>query len=142
MAETRIDSPPTDPDDPDHPWNRVQQSLADLRECSVSRELRSLERAWLAGSIPALADAVALCGQHARPLPDWATDGVQRALAGVPGNNAGKLDVHYSRWDAVGELRDRKEELSLRGYKPTWEAAYGDAETIKKSYQLIQRLFK
>ena len=90
----------------------------------------------------------------ASPLPEWATDGVQRALARVPGNNAGKLDVHYTRWDAVTELRDGKEELSLRGYKPTWEIAYanaaemlaekakGDAETIKKSYQLIQRLFK
>ena len=112
MAEAKIESPPIDPDDPNHPFNRVQRSLADLRECSFSRELQNLERAWLDGSIPALADAVALCGQHARPLPDWATDGVQRALAQVPRNKRpASMDV---RWD-------RKDELSLRGYKPVWE---------------------
>jgi hypothetical protein len=77
------------------------------------------------------------------------------AIARVPGNKAGKLDVLYTRWDAVTELRDGKEELSLRGYKQTWEATYanaaemlietpanGDTETIRKPYQLIQRLFR
>ena len=52
------------PTDPKHPFNR---------EDYVNRTLDSLKRAWLrAGMLPALADAIMVCREHNRPLPEWA----------------------------------------------------------------------
>ena len=78
--------------------------------------------------------------------------------------NTPDYDMHYTRWDMVRELRDRRVELALprrlpdgttASYAPTWEASYenaaealggtsyeGSSDTIKKSYQLIERLFR
>ena len=66
-----------------------------------------------------------------------------------------KLEVHVIRWDAVCELRDRREELKDKGYEPTWEAAFenasehlrgtkaqGSRDAIESSYKLVQRLVK
>jgi hypothetical protein len=57
--------------------------------------------------------------------------------------------IHFARWDAVRELRDRKGE---DGIPKTWEDAYelaseyfegseaaGSARTMKESYQLVRR---
>ena len=137
----------------------------DLRERFIQRELDNLERV---GSDEALLAAIQWCAEYQRPLPTWAVKGVQRALTDLgikavarKGRHARRETaaresrIHYTRWDAVHELRDRRHELQTLGYKPTWEEAYfnasetlqgteaaGSPEAIKKSYQLVNRLFK
>ena len=142
------------PTSPDHPANRDegrtitrQQHLEQLH----AREVARLERVFLAGDKSSLAEVVLLCGKCERPLPHWAVVAIIEALKG----SRFKGEKHYTRWDAVRELRERKEELASLGYKATWEAAYenaaemlkgtaaqGEPEAIKKSYEMINRLMK
>ena len=98
-----------------------------------------------------------MCGREKQPLPAW----VERAVLALIDNRQRpkgiptKLDVHVIRWDAVVELRDRREELKDKGYEPTWDAAFetvsgmlrgteaqGSPDAVKASYGLVQRLFK
>ena len=67
--------------------------------------------------------------------------------------------IHWMRWTMVSDLRDRKknnpEDLLFQVVDPTWDAWYervseelrntiaaGSPDAIKKSYQLVERLFK
>src|SRR5262249_1064927 len=62
--------------------------------------------------------------------------------------------IHYARWDAVNELRERKDEILARGDNrgSSWEKRYGavselfegteaegEPDTIKASYQWVER---
>jgi hypothetical protein len=122
--------------------------------------LRVFKRSWDDGSLAALADAVQLCRQWEIPLPDWVADGVQRMLAEP--KLCAKLmaterrnNIHYTRWDAVRELRDRRGELAAAGYRPSWNDAYcnaaekladteaaGSPAAVAKSYQKVEKLFR
>lgn len=137
----------------------------------VDRRLAACERAWAAGNYPALMDAVGLCTNYGRPLPAWVARATLDALAeryeGVVGEKRGRLAnpkaeyrqnyIHYCRWDAVNELRDRQAELEPAGYDLRWEKifhvvseylnqsrsiAFGGPDAIRKSYQLVQRAFR
>src|SRR4029450_1168119 len=133
-------------------------------------ELQRLERVWREDKrVEALAAALVLCSKGRAALPDWAATGVQQVLATLIGTTPDYM-MHYTRWEMVRELRDRKAELFAAqrvyarkhhsayepryDFKPTWDAAYenaskasagtpyeGSADTIKKSYQLINSLF-
>lgn len=84
------------------------------------------KRAWRAGSLPALADAVTLCTRAGRTLPAWAILGLRRVLAdrfrGQTRRGLGRRarpetayreDMrHYERWSAVMELQERQAELA------------------------------
>ena len=151
------------PTDPKHPFNADTR----LPEDYINSRLDSLKRAWLrAGMLPALADAILMCREHNRPLPEWAALAAVAALrklydqAVVKG--AGRHAhlktrdrqnaVHFLRWEMVTELRERKDELEAFGYKPTWDAAYknvsdklkgtfarGSPGAVKDSYQRVSR---
>ncbi len=95
--------------------------------------------------------------RNASPAPQWvraavliALNGANTGKRGRPRNDA----VDYARWDAVRELRDRRQELRDT-LKPTWEAAYenasemlegteaqGEPHSIKASYQRVERLLR
>ena len=98
------------------------------------------------------------------PLPDWVRRAVLARLSEVkrPKGMPTKMDVHVTRWDAVCELRERREELKdpplgckTEGCKPTREAAFenvskllrgteaqGSPGAVEASYKLVQRLIK
>lgn len=117
----------------------------------TEHELEICERAWEAGVSEAVADAVELCERASLPPPTWLVGAigflVQRELKHSARR---KWDlIHYARWDAVQELRDRKGEP---GIPETWIDCYervaehfagtvasGSAETIRSSYQRVNR---
>lgn len=119
------------------------------------RKLEILERAYADGNRDALRAAVKICAR--RPAPEWVRDAVLAALNGANANKRGRPRddaVDYARWDAVRELRERRQELRDT-LKPTWEAAYenaseilkgtkahGEPHSIKASYQRVERLFR
>jgi hypothetical protein len=174
MGEIDVSGHPTDPN---NPWSQDRPSLAERRDASRNVELQRLERVWREErKIEALAAALVLCSEGRVALPEWAAIGVQQVLATLISATPDYM-MHYTRWDLVSELRDRKAELFERqrheapklrkldpkgekygepryDLQPTWDAAYenaskalagtkyeGSADTIKKSYQLIERLF-
>jgi hypothetical protein len=122
--------------------------------------LHVFKRAWDDGSLAALADAVQLCRQWKIPQPDWVADGVLQML--TEPRLCAKLtaaerrnNMHYARWDAVRELRDRRGELTAAGYRPTWNDAYrnaakilagteaaGSPGAIEQSYKKVEQLFR
>jgi len=128
----------------------------------INRRLLICERAWRDGSTVALQDAVSVCRQYRRALPDWASEAISAALGaaqkgGVKRRRGERTPAtahrenikHYARWDAVREIRDRLDELA--DIASTWEETYGaaadilagtaaagSAETMKASYQLVE----
>jgi hypothetical protein len=116
------------------------------------RKISVCERAWHAGVSDAVVDAIALCDVYGVPPPAWLAGAVRALVARTPSAKR-KMDlIHYARWDAVQELRDRKGE---EGLPKTWEECYarvsaffegtqaqGSPETIKRSYQLVARGLK
>jgi hypothetical protein len=155
------------PVDPDHPFNRDRRTAEEWRQEIVERELRRMERAWGQGVTRALSDAVRFCHRSSVPPPVWVVQGIQAALAQYGGQHRrwGRLAtpeererqnrIHHERWDAVTELRERKDELAALGYHPSWQEAYvnaseklagteaeGSPESMKKSYQLVERLMR
>ena len=142
--------------------------MAGSIDAFLEQKIATCERAWHAGSFPALMDVIALCKRYSRPLPQWAADGALKALAeryeGAGGEKRGCLAslknehrqryIHYSRWDAVRELRDRRRELADR-CEPTWDAVYenaskvlqgtvaaGGPDAVKKSYKRVAQAFR
>jgi len=131
------------------------------RRAGFERELRHMEQAWRAGVADALTDAVAWCECFGEPPPRWVSQGVLALVAGHVGEQKGpgrlgnvkatrRQDmIHFARWDAVTECRDRK---GQRGIPTTWPECYaavsemfvgteaeGAEETMKASYQLVAR---
>jgi len=97
----------------------------------VRRELARCEQAWKAGIKDAVSDAVALCSDFRCQIPHWLSQAVNDALAGKGLSDAKRQQdlVHYVRWDAVRELRDRKGE---DGIPRSWEKCYAHASDILK----------
>jgi hypothetical protein len=121
------------------------------RERFVERELRLCEQAWQSGVSQAVADGLAWCERHKLPPPPWLCNAVRVLVErDVIGAADRKWDmIHYRRWDAVRELRDRKGE---HGIPKTWPECFaavsqhfegteagGSAETIRASYNLVTK---
>ena len=127
-------------------------------------EIDRLEAIFRGGNLKALKRAVELCGRYDMPLLPWVRHAVLARLdeAPRPKGTPTKMDVHVIRWDAVCELRERREELKdppigckTEGYKPTREAAFENASevlrgtdaqgspgAVEASYKLVQRRIK
>jgi hypothetical protein len=143
------------PTDPNHYCYRATVGTVEQLHASY---LGALARGWDDGSLSALMNAVKHCRQNNLPLPHWAANDVLRTLANPDRRLAGadrRNRIHYTRWDMVHELRDRRQELAASGYRPTWPEAYenasqalsgtaaaGSPEVIKKSYQKVERSFR
>lgn len=134
----------------------MRSPLADL----VDRKLDDLEKAWRDGNLAALSAAMRCCRKHERTPPDWLVEGVEEVCTGGLGRLAARKEadrqnqIHYMRWEAINELRARKDDLADI-IKPTWEEAYiaaarglrgtiaaGAPDTMKASYQIVQKDFK
>lgn len=88
-------------------------------------DLAHYERAWRAGSIPALVDAIILCHEEQTPIPLWLAQATialigmlfegkslqRRGRNGKATARYKNAQIHYARWDAVCELKDRRDEL-------------------------------
>ena len=103
-----------------------QRTPAEIRAEVFKREIERCERGWRSGVAEAVADAVLLCGEHQVPPPRWLCEAVrvvvERDLLGAATR---KWDmIHFARWDAVQELRDRKGEP---GIPKTWAECYDAA---------------
>ena len=146
------------PTDPRHPWNRPERSSPEAqRRICFERHLRCLHRSVEAGSRTALAEAARWCDRWKRPYPSWLAARLQ-STACTPNRTKGpdrRAQIHFARWDAVRELRDRRGALAVLGYGPRWDDAYasaaerlkrtdaaGSAESIKRSYQKVARAFR
>jgi hypothetical protein len=144
------------PTDRRHPCYRARSRTPQQFHAEV---LGALERD---GGLTALLDAIAWCRRHQLPLPDWAAATVLQLLK-APDRLAKMIGadrryrIHRTRWDMVAELRDRREELvrSPAHLEPTLPAAFENAsealggteaagapDTIKKSWQRVERRFR
>jgi len=147
------------PLDPRHHWNIPNQETPEEWKNRIIRSrLQMYERAARAGSLPAVADAVADCAEFGVSPPSWLVQAVTKIVmlqlrAPIPGAK-GRFStreavlrndlVHYERWDAVVELRERDDSLS---WKKTFVAvseilkgdAAGSKDTIEASYKKIQK---
>lgn len=151
--EIGLDGYPTDPRHPCYrAKSRTSQQLHDDYLAALQRD----------GRLTALRDAIGWCRRHQLPLPDWAADCVlmllqePKRLAKMIGADR-RNRIHLARWDLVAELRDRHAELarSPTNLEPTLPAAYDNAsealegseaagapDTIKKSWQRVERQFR
>lgn len=148
------------PLDPAHPWNLSPVAWHNGRvDTFVARKLRQLRAVWNASYHASVAaEAWRVCRRFGIAEPTWlqearATfqnhDGPLKTKRGRLAGEATterKAMVHYSRWDAVAELRERREELAISGSiysaAATMLRRHGDhkatADTVKKSVQLVE----
>lgn len=89
------------------------------------RNLSHCKKAWQAGSIPALVDALLLCHKEEVPIPLWLAQGaitlIKMLFTGKTLKKRGRLGsattrlksylIDYSRWDDVKSLEDRRSEM-------------------------------
>lgn len=102
---------------------RVNTELTDFYQ----RQLTASRKAYNAGVLPALYDAICACVEGDIPPPPWVMaamlDTVERLFAGKFSDAAGRTGnpkaryranlVHYVRWDAVVEVRERQAAYKL-----------------------------
>jgi len=108
------------------------------------RELAACRRAFeSANSVKALQDALLICAEQRRPLPQWLTIGLLKALDDVAAPS--KRDVvDYVRFLAVCEGRElglpwpRAYEYA-EAYLAPIDAAKGGDETMSKAYKRVAR---
>jgi hypothetical protein len=145
------------PADPRHPANR--ESAEQWRARTFERRMAACESAWRAGNLLAVLDAVASSAQLRQPPPAWLIEAVSALvdLRMTPHERRRHEQdlIHYTRWDAVKELRARRRDLFKQdddGRGMTWEkaraavsvllegtAAAGGEDAIKASYDLVER---
>lgn len=147
-----------------------RESDADLsatRRCAEM--LAACEKAWRSGLRLAVADAVEICRLYRQAPPDWLADAVAttitQSMTKIEKRRRHEDMKHYTRWDAVAELRQRRHELlQLSRSVPlpgghfvdddrgsTWEKCFiavskllegteaaGSEATIKASYQYVK----
>jgi hypothetical protein len=124
----------------------------------IALELCNCERAWQAGRLDALYDAVAFCEIHLCPLPRWVTQGVLAIIAGQYwgtrhgkrgriANHAAKdrqAEVDWRRWRMVDDMR-RREGISLDAVFIRLSSLLqgfpeqGTPRAIKRSYNYVKR---
>jgi hypothetical protein len=149
--------------------NPPSDQEADPRAAFYDRLLRECERAWQAGNLPALVDALENCAKANRGPPPWLVAAVAtlvsrqmlvRSGRGRFNSRQARFDEnmkHYIRWDMVRELRKRGHELyerlgddcGLSLEKARARVAEqlkgtdveGDEDAIKYSCELVERRF-
>ena len=121
--------------------------------------LLELETPWRDGSPAAVIHAVQLCAEYERPMPSWLVKAVielaKDRISDRDRRNFRNKQIHYARWDAVVELRERRlQQMAEHGddRAMTWPNAYvavsellegspaaGSPEAVEFSYKLVQR---
>src|SRR4051812_37899101 len=101
---------------------REEKAYSDGREREFQRRLRLCEEAVLKDRYgPALMDALRLCLDRKRPLPEWLGREVWATMVTValkPRNrrafeaSTARRRKHYNRWAAVESFRDGRRELA------------------------------
>ena len=89
-------------------WSAQQELSAEewsARRCA--RLLATMERAWRAGLLLAVADAVSICRSHHVPPPPWLVEASAKVAAlGITKaqwRRRRENMIHFTRWDAVKE---------------------------------------
>ena len=136
-----------------------QTTAFDRHRCA--EKLAAYEKAWRDGLQLAVVAALETCRLYRQPPPEWVSGAVAKVVQG----RMTKLErrrrrqnlIHYERYDAVVEWRERRHELSKLGddQRTSWERAYtavsellkgtpaaGSEDTIKASYQYVQKEIK
>ena len=103
----------------------MPSEIEEARRRLVERELGNCQRAWNSGNARAISRAIALCARWDISPPAWIAAGVEAIVSDrVDDNTSGKGRlardatrerqdrIHFIRWDAVCEARDRRDELS------------------------------
>lgn len=142
------------PLDPAHPWNTAHA------DTFAARKLRQLRAMWNASRHASVAvEAWRVCRRNDLAEPDWLREAravfldpngpplkTKRGRIAREATIERKAMVHYSRWDAVAELRERRDELAISGSIYSAAAAmlrrHGDhkatADTVKKSVRSVE----
>ena len=134
-------------DDPDQ-WR--------ARRCAEMLAL--CQKAYRSGVLLAAAEAVEVCRMWRQPPPDWLVDAVAVAISKrmtkIEKKRRRQDMIHYTRWSEVQDLRERRHDFLRYGDDSgmTWEKCYaaiskrlentdaaGSEDTIKASYELVQR---
>jgi hypothetical protein len=115
------------------------------------RAIERCERAWKQERIAdAIADAVSLCRVYGKPPPDWLDTavGILASPNTIRRATRRRDMVHYTRYDAICDLHERKGEVGMpksldECYARAAEhfegtAAAGGAEAMKKSYERVR----
>lgn len=97
---------------------------------SLNRKLAILEKAYHAGNLGALNDAVYWCNSHKQPLPEWAVIGLQESLIALALNKKSILSK-WSKW-----LRDYKQKMSDYEIYETVLAARKNGAEWEDSYEI------
>jgi hypothetical protein len=100
-------------------WSAHEEAWRRGHEAWLQGALRVCEEAAEKyGYAPAVMDALKLCIDFRRPLPDWLATQIWGSMAHLfnKPKNRKKFDLmtahrgkHLTRWDAVTELRERRE---------------------------------
>ena len=120
--------------------------------------MKSCEAAWRHGVTAAAVQALEYCRDCARPPPDWLVLAVQTiARTNETPAQAKRREadaIHFARYDAVQELRARRDEFALRGddRAATWDSIFaavtellegtdaaGGPDAVRRSYELVKR---
>jgi hypothetical protein len=145
------------PTDRRHPCYRARSRTPQQFHAEV---LGALERD---GGLKALLEAMQWCSRNRLSPPDWVWIRISELLANPTRLakllKAARRDrrLHFPRWELVKELQERRDELARAPayLEPTLDAAFENAsealegtkaagapDTIKKSWQLIERRFR
>jgi hypothetical protein len=140
----------------------------------IERTLARHESAWRAKSPAALVDAIAFCARVKCPPPEWLVTAFRAVVPhwakrakirrgpGAYNTLQERFDqdmIDYTRWDALTELRERRQELQdvlrKRWGGTSWLKCYaavadhlaktpaaGGPDAVKKSYQRVNRNIK
>ena len=141
---------------------------ADPRKEFYERLMHTCERAWRAGNLPAIVDAVEYCAKANGPPPPWLVTAIATLVSrqmlvrtgrGRFNSRQAVFDEnqkHHARWDMVRELRDRRFELfetsmreaaKVRARRPEFEALgisptfLDEAERINDSVLTLDKAF-
>lgn len=125
-------------------------------ERALNQELEFKHKAYAAGNLGALRDALIICSKEMIPLPGWLTSGLDELLVYEISAPHGRLSgwlkkyqrdmIDFARADAVEECRDhglRWREVYVRASELL--AREGDAvseDAIEKSYKRFKRQSK
>lgn len=128
------------------------------RDRSFYEHMKRCEAAWRAGVSLAVAEAVSICRIYQHLPPPWLDEAVAQIVEQkqTPAEAQEYLFnmKHYTRWDAVKELRERKAEFLERGdtRAATWDNIFsavsevladtafaGGRDAIEKSYKEVER---
>jgi hypothetical protein len=103
----------------------------ELLEREFQREISSpgWKARCCAGDAPAIAETLRLCGLYKQPPPDWLVDAAAVKLADSMPDQERRLRhafaTHRERWEAVSELRERRDALKSRSLEQREELRRG-----------------